>query len=111
MEIDEAIKQVVRPMRLDHKGNEKTMLWKDIKEFCDTLTAEQLEQDVLIWGDEKGGGAFAISILQDDMINPSGEGIEPKSFYAESEDEVDRATAEEEIIVIHKGKIIIDVDF
>jgi len=87
------------------------LTWAQVKAFCESLTAEELSEDVLVWGDEKGGMAFAISRTNDDAINPSGDGLEPVSFYANSEDPDDREIAEYEPVVMKKGSIILEVDF
>lgn len=108
----EMTKQVLRPHRLDENGNEKSIIWMDILNFCKTLTLEELHQDVRVWGDEKGGGIYAISVIQDDLINPSGEGVEMKSMYInDSEDEESREMAEDEPVVMPKGTIIFELDF
>lgn len=103
-------KQVVRPKRMNSNGEEKNILWSDIKEFVNSLTEEQLSQEVIFWGDENGGGIYSIAITQDDLINPSGDGVEPLSFYMNSENSDDIETAKEEPIVIKKGTIILEVD-
>lgn len=111
MDYLEMTKQVVRPKRMSEHGFEKNLMWSDIKDFVNSLSEEQLQQELIVWGDEKGGGIFSIAIAQDDLINPSGDGVEPVSFYANSEDADDRETAENESIVISKGSIILELDF
>ena len=112
MEDLQMTKQLVRPHRMDEKGNEESLIWDDIFYFCLTLTPDQLKQPVKVWGEEKAGGIYAISEIQDDLINPSGEGVEMKSMYInESEDEESREIAEDEPVVIPKGTIIFDLDF
>ena len=103
----EAAEQVVRPKRMNDKNEELTLKWSDIKSFCDTLTPEQLSQNVVVWGDYKGGGIYSIAIANDDLINPSGDGVEPKSLY-EDEDDFD---VNDETIVMNKGQIILELDF
>lgn len=97
----EAINQVVRPHRMDDNNNEKNIIWQDVKEFVNSLNEEQLQQPMRYWGEEKAGGIFAISILQEDFINPSGECVEPSSTYEFDEDEP---------IVYPKGTILLDVN-
>jgi hypothetical protein len=111
MEDLQMTKQLVRPHRMDKKGDEKSLIWEDIYNFCLTLTPDKLKQPVRVWGEEKAGGIYAISEIQDDLINPSGEGLETKSSYANSEDESDREAAEDEAVILPKGTIIFDLDF
>ena len=107
----EITKELVRPRRMDETGSEESLIWEDLYYFCLSLTPDQLKQSVRVWGDEKAGGIYAISEIQDDLISPSGDGLEMKSIYANSEDESDRETAEEETVSIPKGTIIFELDF
>lgn len=107
----EMTKQIVRPHRLNEFGYERSLLWSDLKTFCNSLSEEQLQNEVRVWGEEKGGGIYAISEIQDDLINPSGDGLEMKSIYTESEDKDDKEIGEEEDIVVSKGSIILELDF
>lgn len=111
MQVIEMTKQIVRPKRMDEQGNEKPLTWDDIKQFANTLTNEQLQQPAFVWGDEKSGHIFSIAETQDDLINPSGEGVEPKSLYAQSDDDFVKAITENEPIVLSKGRIILELDF
>lgn len=97
----EAINQIVRPRKMDDNNNEKNLTWQDIKTFANSLTEDQLSQTVRYWGDEKAGGVFAISILNEDFINASGEGVDPVSNYETSE-------IEDEPIIYTKGTILMD---
>jgi hypothetical protein len=111
MEQIELLKQVVRPRRMDSKNEEAPITWDDLRQFCFSLTSDQLQQPVKVWGEEKGGGVFAISIAEDEGINPSGEAIEPRRLYAEAEDEFSKEIANDEPTVLKKGTIILEGDF
>lgn len=113
MDIFEAFKKVLSPTELDDNGNKKKkpLTWADIKDYANSLSDEELKQPVRYCGEYKGGEVYSIYILNDDFINPSGDGIEPRSYYAESEDPDDREMAESEPIVLPKGSILLDVDF
>ena len=111
MENLEMLKQIVRPHRMDENDNEESLIWEDIYCFCQSLTPDQLKQSVRVAGEEKGGGIYAISITQDDLINPSGDGLEMKSIYANSENKEDRDIAEEEDVVVSKGSIVLELNF
>lgn len=110
MENLEMTKQLVRPHRMDENGNEESLTWEDIYYFCLTLNTAQLKQNVRVMGDEKGGGIYAISEVQDDLINPSGEGLEMKSIYSNGDNE-DKEIAEDEDVIVSKGTIIFEIDF
>lgn len=107
----ELFKQVVRPKRMDEKGEEKSLTWQDVKTFCDTLAESELNQNLQVWGDEKGGGIYAISIAIDEGINPSGDSIEPRMLYSKSANKEDREIAHDEVTVVKKGTIILEADF
>ena len=82
------------------------MNYKQLKEFVNTLTDEQLTQSVRVCGEGFGATIDDINILEEDYIDPSGCGIEPKSLYLESLDSIDREIGESEEIVAKKGTII-----
>lgn len=105
------LKDAVRPRRMNSKGEEKNLLWSDLKEFVNSLNDEQLQQEILVWDEDGGGGMiYSISITEDDMINPSGEGLEPISLYSNSDDAEDIELAKYEPIILRKGAIILNMD-
>lgn len=55
--------------------------WYELKKFCNTLTGEQLGHEVIAEGEYKGFTLKGVEVLQDDMFDPSGEGMEPVSHY------------------------------
>lgn len=108
----EIYKQILRPRRMDEKGEEKSLLWSDIKDFANKLDKEQLRQEAIVWGENgNGGGIYSIAIATDDLIDPTGECLEPISDYANSDDESDKEIAKSEPVVMKKGTLIIEVDF
>ncbi len=105
----EISKVIFRPGTPDANGNE-FMTWRQLKAFLNTQPDTKLTGPVRWWGDEKGGTIHAISEAMDDLINPSGDGVETRSFYAESDDPEDREIAEDEPVVMGKGSLIFEVD-
>lgn len=62
----------------------KKLTFQDLKEVVNNLTPEALQQEVLWWGDERGGKIDSVMILKEDYIF-SDEGWEPKSSFDEKE--------------------------
>jgi hypothetical protein len=93
--------QIVRPKRMVD-NEEQPLLWSDIKTFCDGLTKDELQQNVKVWGYEKGGGIYSIAVITEDLVNPTGDSIETISAYDDLEDEP---------IVMPKGTIVMELDF
>lgn len=83
-------------------NNTKKITWYDLKTLCNRLTGEQLGKDVLIWGEEKGFVASGTLITEDDYINPSGDGLEPKYIYKDEPE-----LLEEESVIVEKGHPIL----
>lgn len=82
------------------------MTYRELKNFCNTLTKKQLQQEVKIWGEGISKQSIAeIDVLKEDMINPSGDGAEPISAYKD-----DPEYAEGEAVVAKKGEIILHVN-
>lgn len=85
--------------------SEKRFTWYDLRRFCNELTGGQLGKDVVVWGDEKGFKIKGVQTLEDDFINPSGEGVEPISAYKDEPD-----ILLDENIVYEKGDPILITD-
>lgn len=83
----------------------KKLTWYELKKFCNNLDGKQLGKDVLIWGEEKGFTASGTFLVPEDFINPSGDGLEPVSFYKD-EPEI----LLEEKVVIEKGHPVLLID-
>lgn len=82
------------------------MNYKELKDKLNQLTPEQLQMDVLFWGENVSGEITNLLILEDDYINPSGEGCEPLAGYKNS-DEYEFSELENEIIY-KKGSVILN---
>jgi hypothetical protein len=82
--------------------------WADMKAFVNELNDEQLTQPVKIWGEGYSKDAEFVEIIQEDMINPTGDGCEPVSVYTNDPEYVD--ILEYESISVHKGEIRITAD-
>lgn len=61
--------------------SKQKLTWKELKDFCNSLTEEQLGERVAAWGEYKFFEFDKPEILEDDFINPSGEGAEPAYLY------------------------------
>lgn len=86
---------------------------KELKEFLNTLSEEQLNQPIRISElDMPVKGISIFDVLQEDHINPSGECAEPISVYlpgGAGHDETDDWDYENEAIVFYKGDVFFHV--
>lgn len=96
----------------------KAITFAELKLHLDAMTPEQLAYPVMWRGEERGGPVIRIKILEDDQINPSGDGMEALSGYVDavmedegiSREEAERVARAEESIVAHKGQTLLLVD-
>ncbi|SHF17272.1 hypothetical protein [Chryseobacterium vrystaatense] len=84
--------------------SEESITWGQIKAQLYYFTEDQLSQNVVFWGDCKGGKFSALQVLTEDHINPSGEGCEPVSLYANDPEYI-----EGEPITFAKGSVILEL--
>lgn len=64
------------------------MKYRKLKEFLDGLTDEQLDQDItLLYVDRSTTTNVSPEVLTDDLINPDGEGLEPREAYNDPSNE------------------------
>ena len=83
----------------------KISTWADLKEFANQLDEDQLTQTVRWWGDDEEGGPIkGVDIINDDMINPTGDGLEPRCAYSD-DPEYDNEPA-----FLLKGTIMLEGD-
>jgi hypothetical protein len=67
--------------------NTEQLIWQDIKDLANSLTAEQLRQPVKYWTESEGGKVGDANILDEDYVS-DGEAYGPRSeFPAEAIDE------------------------
>lgn len=78
--------------------------WYELKKFCSTLTGEQLGYEVKAWGENKAFTLKGVELLEDDFINPSGEGCEPISMYKDEPD-----ILKDEKVIYHKKQPILNI--
>jgi hypothetical protein len=89
------------------KSSSKFLTWGEIKEILDNATPEQLKSKALIWNinneaaEIQGGTIDSFYQASEDHINPSGDGVEPISFYTSNDEDVS-----DEPIVIKKGDFL-----
>lgn len=60
--------------------NEKPMTWGELKAAIANLDAGQLAMPVRWWGEERGGEATRLDVLEEEFVCMS-EGYEPRSLY------------------------------
>lgn len=82
---------------------EEIKTWYDLKKIVNEMTGAQLGMPVKIWSDGWSAKVTELDILEEIYINPSGEGVEPVSFY--KDDEEFDITIEE--VVYEKGQAIL----
>jgi hypothetical protein len=83
--------------------NNEKFTFRDLKKVLDTLTEEQLNMEVRWAGDSRGGTMDSIWIVEEDQINPSGDGMEPVSAYDNDPD----FDATDEPVVCKKGTVLL----
>jgi hypothetical protein len=88
------------------ESNEKKMTWRQLRDFCNSVPEEFINKNVHWVGEERGGIVKYAECFEEDMINPSGEGIEPVSAYT-SDTDFDLSV---EQVVFQKGEPAIWVD-
>jgi len=81
------------------------MTFRELKAALDTMTDEQLNYDAHWCGEDRGGVVGSVWIVDEDQVNPSGDGMEPVSTYAESPEYVT-----DEPVVARKGQPLLMVD-
>jgi len=97
----------------DHKGDIaridkiRIMKLKDLKELLNKQSDEQLEKDIIVWGEERGSKIINAMNLEEDYTNLSGDGCEPLSSYKDEEDYEEA----KENVVYEKGRIILTEEF
>jgi hypothetical protein len=85
------------------------MTYGDLKRGLSELTDEQLKQDVRVSGEEHSARVCEMWILEEDHINPSGEGMEPVSAYLD-DPEYGQEFVDGEVIVAKKGTVLLVED-
>lgn len=69
----------------------ESLTYAELLAHLQQLTPEQLQQPIIVWGENQGGRITDFEVLTEDYINPSGEGHEPASVYSEEEREGETA--------------------
>ena len=68
------------------KNMEKKMTYRELRDVLNSLSESQLNMPVR-WGGENNSGFFTkVWIVEEDQINPSGDGWEPVSAYKDDPD-------------------------
>jgi hypothetical protein len=84
------------------------ILFAELKARLDQMTPEQLAMPVYWVGEDRGAPIVGLEMLNEDHINPSGDGMEPLSAYADDEDF--EAIKAEQPVVARKGQLLLLVD-
>ena len=81
----------------------KSFTWKDLKDFCNQLPEEELNNTVKWWGEERGGNVLLADRLDEDFVQTD-YGCEPASVqeYEEGQDPYP--------VVFKKGTPILSID-
>lgn len=91
------------------------MNYRELRDQLNALTAEQLEQPALAYNEDYTMRIHKVDIIQEDMVNPSGEGAEPASLYClgcdDPECESSDSSAHGESIIAKKGDVFIELDY
>lgn len=92
----------------------KTPTFGDLLEVLKILTPEQLTQPIRTWEEGAVGRVYALDILIDDFVSPSGEGCEPLSVYTDpTHPGYDPETAEgmeDEPVIYCRGTVLLNTD-
>ena len=86
------------------------MKYRELLEKLQALTPEQLEQDVRVTGEDHSARIGELWILEEDYINPEGEGAFPVSEANLLDDFSEEALAKEPRVA-HKGDVFLSEDF
>ena len=76
------------------------MTYRDLKAALDKLDDRQLDHNVVVTA-ERVTAVGELFILEEDYIDPSGDGMEPKSVYAADPEYAD------ETVVARKGDVFL----
>lgn len=86
------------------------MKYRELLEKLQTLSPEQLEQEVRVTGEDHSAKIDELWILEEDYINPEGDGAEPISSF-ELDDDFDEAALAAAPRAAHKGDVFLSEDF
>lgn len=80
----------------------KGMTFRDLKKAIEALSDEQLDNEVIWWGDQRGGEIDSLFVLPEEYVSIDGEGMYPISGYREGFKPEDYAVASwEEFVKNH----------
>jgi hypothetical protein len=83
--------------------SDKQFTWADLKDFCNSLSPEQLNNKVMFWGEDTSGPVLGTEELKEDYVLTD-YGYEPAAVQEYEEDD------EPYDIALPKGTPIINVD-
>ena len=89
-------------------GQTKALTWAQVKDYAMQLSDDQMESPVILWQDEFSGIVLSINEASEDLIDPSGDGVELASEYA---DQYSPEELAQEEVVYKKGHPILEVFF
>jgi hypothetical protein len=88
---------------------EQIRTWHDVKRFANVLTEDQLFEPVKVWGEGFCHDITSVQIMEEDHVNPSGDGAEPVSVYL-NDPEYGQEFIDGETIVVKKGEIRLEAE-
>lgn len=83
--------------------------WKDLRDYLNAQSEESLMSPVCFWGEYEGKKLPSIAKLNEDFINPSGEGCEPVGVYRNDPEYGDNYVDGEDIVHA-AGSLILQTD-
>jgi len=94
------------------KMDKEKFTYRQLKDILNALTDEQLDESIYCASEIGGGIVNEVWIVEEDQINPSGEGMEPISHYMdENGNNLDEYfDANKESIVCKKGTVVLLMD-
>ena len=89
------------------EGPMKTMTYRELKARIEDFTDEQLDMEVVYSHEAGGGKVDSVWVVEDDQVNPSGDGMESVGAYRRMQEEQGEDWDPTEPVVCRKGQPIL----
>lgn len=106
--MSDSIKTIVIGQKIEGTEERQEINWQQVKDYALGLNEAQLAEPVVLWHDELSGSLSSINEAAEDLINPSGDGVEARSEY---EGDFTKEDLDAEAVVYAKGHPILEVFF